>query len=310
MGTRMDGHGILFKNEKFIMNANPKLFSSGWEDYELIDAGGGKKLERWGKIITIRPELQAYFKSELSFVDWKKMAHWEFIQGKGQTGTWKSIQQAPKSWIIEFKKIKIKLELTQFKHLGLFPEQRANWDFLLNELEPGDKVLNLFAYTGIASIISKKLRADVVHVDSVKNLISWAKENMENSNLNDIRWVHEDAMKFIAREEKRENLYRAIIMDPPAWGIGAKGEKWKLEDQIDLLISTSANLLAEDGFLIMNTYTPTVEFEFLKELLPLYFKENQISLNELWMNTTSGKQLYYGNLVRINKLAAQQNYVL
>ena len=292
------------------MNANPKIFTTGWEDYELIDAGGGKKLERWGKIITIRPELQAYFKTELTFVEWKKMAHWEFIQGKGQTGNWKSIKEAPRSWMIEFKKVKIKLELTQFKHLGLFPEQRANWDFLLNELEPGDKFLNLFAYTGVASIIAKKLRTDVVHVDSVKNLISWAKENMEHCNLADIRWVHEDAMKFIAREEKRGNLYRAIFMDPPAWGIGAKGEKWKLEDQIDLLVSTSANLLDENGFLIMNTYTPTVDFDFLKDLLPLYFKENQISLNELWMNTTTGKQLYYGNLVRISKTAAAQNYVL
>jgi 23S rRNA (cytosine1962-C5)-methyltransferase len=306
----LNGYGDGFKNEKFLMNANPKIFTTGWEDYELIDAGGGKKLERWGKIITIRPELQAYFKTELTFVEWKKMAHWEFIQGKGQTGNWKSIKEAPRSWMIEFKKVKIKLELTQFKHLGLFPEQRANWDFLLNELEPGDKFLNLFAYTGVASIIAKKLRTDVVHVDSVKNLISWAKENMEHCNLSDIRWVHEDAMKFIAREEKRGNLYRAIVMDPPAWGIGAKGEKWKLEDQIDLLVSTSANLLDENGFLIMNTYTPTVDFDFLKDLLPLYFKENQISLNELWMNTTTGKQLYYGNLVRISKTAAAQNYVL
>ncbi len=292
------------------MNANPKIFTIGWEDYELIDAGGGKKLERWGKIVTIRPELQAYFKTELSFVEWKKIAHWEFIQGKGQTGNWKSIQEAPRNWMIEFKKVKIKLELTQFKHVGLFPEQRTNWDFLLNELEPGDKFLNLFAYTGAVSIIAKKLRADVVHVDSVKNLISWAKENMENSSLKDIRWVLEDAMKFIAREEKRGNNYRAIVMDPPAWGIGTKGEKWKLEDQIDTLVSTSANLLAEDGIMIMNTYTPTVDFEFLRDLLPLYFKENQISLNELWMNTTTGKQLYYGNLVRIKKQAEAQNYVL
>jgi 23S rRNA (cytosine1962-C5)-methyltransferase len=283
------------------MTENPKIFSQGWEDYELIDAGGGKKLERWGKIITIRPEIQAYFKSELPFTEWRKIAHWEFQEGKGQTGTWKSINKASKFWSIQFKGLSLKLELTQFKHLGIFPEQRINWDFILNELEPGDKFLNLFAYTGIASCIAKKTRADVIHVDSVKNLISWSKENMEISKLSDIRWVHEDALKFIKREVKRNNQYKGIIMDPPAWGLGAKGEKWKLEDQIDSLVSTSAKLLEENGFVIMNTYSPTVSYEFLKEMLPLYFDEKNISLNELWMQTSTSKQLYFGNRVVIQR---------
>jgi 23S rRNA (cytosine1962-C5)-methyltransferase len=283
------------------MTENPKFFSQGWEDYELIDAGGGKKLERWGKIITIRPEIQAYFKSELQFNEWRKMAHWEFHEGKGQTGNWKSLNKAPQIWTIQFKGLTLKLELTQFKHIGIFPEQRLNWDFILNELEPGNKFLNLFAYTGIASCVAKKTRADVVHVDSVKNLISWSKENMENSNLSDIRWVHEDALKFINREVKRNNLYNGIIMDPPAWGLGAKGEKWKLEDHIDDLVSMSAKLLERDGFVIMNTYSPSISYEFLKEMLPLYFDEKDIALNELWMQTSTAKQLYYGNLVRIQK---------
>jgi 23S rRNA (cytosine1962-C5)-methyltransferase len=281
-----------------------KTYASGWSDYELIDAGGGKKLERWGKIITIRPELQAYFKSELPFTEWKKLAHLEFIETKGQAGHWKEIQKAPKTWDITYKKITIKLELTKFKHLGLFPEQQVNWDYLLKELEPNEKFLNLFAYTGAASCIAKSLRADVFHVDSVKNLISWAKENMIKSGLNDIRWVHEDALKFIKREEKRGNNFRGIIMDPPAWGIGAKGEKWKLEDQIDELVATSSKLLTENGFLIMNTYTPSIDIAFLQDLFPLYFPNKKLNISELWMKTTTKKDLYFGNVVRVEKSVA------
>jgi 23S rRNA (cytosine1962-C5)-methyltransferase len=283
------------------MTDNIKLFASGWPDYELIDAGGGKKLERWGKIITIRPELQAYFKSELPFSEWKKIAHFEFVETKGQAGNWKELQKAPKSWEIAYKKVMIKLELTKFKHLGIFPEQKTNWDFILNELEPNEKFLNLFAYTGIASCIAKSVRADVFHVDSVKNLISWAKLNMVQSDLSDIRWVHEDALKFIKREEKRGNKFRGILMDPPAWGIGAKGEKWKLEDQIDELIATCSNLLTENGFLIMNTYTLAIDIQFLQDLFPLYFPNNTISIKELWMKTTTNKELYFGNVVRVEK---------
>ena len=278
-----------------------KVYASGWEDYELIDAGGGKKIERWGKIITIRPELQAYFKSELPFTEWKKLAHLEFIETKGQSGHWKEIQKSPKTWVISYKKIKIKLELTKFKHLGLFPEQQIKWDYLLNEVEPTEKFLNAFAYTGVASCIAKSVRADVFHVDSVKNLISWAKENMTKSGLSDIRWVHEDALKFLKREEKRGNKFRGITMDPPAWGIGAKGEKWKLEDQIDELVSTGSKLLTDNGFLIMNTYTPSIDIHFLKDLFPLYFPNNTVTISELWMKTTTNKDLYFGNLVRVEK---------
>lgn len=283
------------------MTSTPKLFASGWDDYELIDAGGGKKLERWGKIITIRPEVQSYFKSELPFTEWKKIAHWEFNESKGQTGFWKEIQKAPSSWEISYKKVRIKLELTKFKHLGIFPEQQVNWDFLLNELEPNEKFLNLFAYTGIASCMAKSVRSDVFHVDSVKNLISWAKVNMTQSELEDIRWVHEDALKFIKREEKRGNKFRGIVMDPPAWGIGAKGEKWKLEDQIDELIATCSKLLSENGFLIMNTYTPSIDIQFLEDLFPLYFPNNTVTIRELWMKTTTNKELYFGNVVRVEK---------
>jgi len=280
-----------------------KIFATCWDDYELIDAGGNKKLERWGKIVTIRPEIQAYFKPVLPHTEWRKLAHFEFVETSHNSGYWKEIISASHLWVINYKKIKIKLELTKFKHLGIFPEQQVNWDSLLNELESNDKFLNLFAYTGIASCVAKSIRADVFHVDSVKNLISWAKENMLKSKLNDIRWIHEDAIKFMKREEKRGNKFRGILMDPPAWGIGAKGEKWKLEDQIDELVSTSSRLLTENGFLIMNTYTPSIDIQFLQELFPLYFPNKKLNISELWMKTSTNKELYFGNLVKVEKIS-------
>lgn len=158
-----------------------KLYTSGWPDYELIDAGGGKKLERWGDVITIRPEVQAYFKSGKSFDQWRTMAHWEFLPKGAQSGTWKALKKdAPKEWTIAYKDLRFDLQLTKFKHVGLFPEQRVNWDFISDHLSQDSKFLNLFAYTGAASVVAKSAGAETLHVDSVKQLISWAKENMES----------------------------------------------------------------------------------------------------------------------------------
>ncbi len=276
-----------------------RLFASGWKDYELIDAGGGKKLERWGSIVTIRPEVQAYFKSEKPFSDWRKMAHWEFIPKKGQTGVWKSLNKAPESWEIGYKRLKFQLKLTKFKHVGLFPEQNVNWQFLEEHLQSDDRFLNLFAYTGAASLVGRGQGAETFHVDSVKQLISWAKENMELSRLLNIKWVHEDALKFAGRELKREKQYDAIIMDPPAWGIGAKKEKWKLEDKLDELIDTAMKLLSPNGVLVMNTYSPTVDLALLNQMADLYCSDRDWSVQELWMKTSTEKDLYYGNLLRI-----------
>jgi 23S rRNA (cytosine1962-C5)-methyltransferase len=278
-----------------------RIYTSGWSDYELIDAGGGKKLERWGRIITIRPEVQAYFKSEKTFKEWSELAHWEFISKSGQTGEWKQLKvNAPHQWTISYDQLIFNLELTKFKHLGLFPEQRINWDHIKDQLNSEEKFLNLFAYTGAASCIAKNTGAEIIHVDSVKQLIAWAAKNMESSQLNNIKWVLEDALKFALREQKRKNKYQGIIMDPPAYGHGVKGEKWILEDKIDELLAVSATLLDEEGFLIMNTYSPRLDRTTVQSLAKKYFPQRKFEVKELWMKSTTGKDLYYGNLLRVS----------
>ncbi|NBW71812.1 MAG: SAM-dependent methyltransferase [Flavobacteriia bacterium] len=282
------------------MSENLRTYSKSWEYYELLDAGGGKKLERWGNIITIRPEMQAYFHSGIPYTEWRTLAHWEFVEEKGQKGKWKNLQKdSPKKWSIGYKRLKFNLELTNFKHVGLFPEQQNNWDFISSRLNEGDRFLNLFAYTGAASCIARNTGADTFHVDSSKNALAWAKSNMDESKLLNIRWVHEDALKFIQREAKRGNKFNGIVMDPPAWGIGAKGEKWKLEDKIDDLMSAASEVLEKEGFLVMNTYSPMVDVTFITELSEMYFEGMKKEISELYMETKTDKFMYFGNLLRI-----------
>jgi len=273
-----------------------------WPDYELLDAGDGKKLERWGQIITIRPEIQADFKPGWSYAQWYDMAHWEFEEQSSTQGSWLNIKpHAPEQWIIAYGNVNFGLKLTKFKHVGLFPEQQANWQFIKQQLSVGQKVLNLFAYTGAASLVACDNGAEVVHVDSVKQLITWANENRERSGLSDIKWVHEDALKFARRELKRGKHYDGIIMDPPAWGLGAKGEKWKLESHLSGLIETAYGLMNPGAFLILNTYSPKVELADLAKTAGRYFSVNQLEIKQLWMPTKTGKELYCGNLLRAIK---------
>jgi 23S rRNA (cytosine1962-C5)-methyltransferase len=278
----------------------PREYGLPWSDYELLDAGNGKKLERWGKIITIRPDLQANFKSGLPPIKWQAMAHWEFEEQSSTLGNWKTIKPySPEQWTIAYGKLNFALKLTKFKHVGLFPEQQANWRFIQDQACPGQKILNLFAYTGAASLVARACGADVVHVDSVKQMLTWANTNMEHSTLSDIKWVLEDALKFALRELKRGNKYDGIIMDPPAWGLGAKGEKWKLENQLASLIETAYGLMSPKAFLILNTYSPKVTLADLAKAAEQTFSATEIDIKQLWMPAKTGNELFCGNLLRV-----------
>jgi 23S rRNA (cytosine1962-C5)-methyltransferase len=282
------------------MSNDNKTFATGLEGYELIDAGGNRKLERWGEVITIRPERQAYFQSGMPFTEWNEMAHLEFVLDGKKSGHWIDKNPMPDGdWEIGFQDVRFILDKTNYKHVGLFPEQVVNWNVIDEFVEPNHKVLNLFAYTGAASLISRAKGAEVVHVDSVKQLITWARKNMEASSLDGIRWIHEDAMKFASRELKRGNKYNLIVMDPPAWGVGAKKEKWKIEDKLQELMDTASQLLEDGGMLIMNTYSPKVELHEIEGYANAFFKS--FDLKELWMETTTKKQVFYGYLLKARK---------
>ncbi|MGZ5050676.1 MAG: class I SAM-dependent methyltransferase [Methylobacter sp.] len=274
-------------------------YGQPWSDYELLDAGGGKKLERWGEVVTIRPEIQADFKPAWPVSRWLELAHWEFEEQSSTQGRWLNVKPgAPEQWLIAYQNLTFCLKLTKFKHVGLFPEQQANWRFIAERVRPGQKILNLFAYTGAASLIARDAGADVVHVDSVRQMLTWANENKERSNLSDIKWVLEDALKFAGRELKRGNKYDGIVMDPPAWGLGAKGEKWKLENHLAQLIETAYGLMNPGAFLILNTYSPKVELTDLSESAGLFFPARQLDIKQLWLPAQTGKELYCGNLLR------------
>jgi 23S rRNA (cytosine1962-C5)-methyltransferase len=282
-----------------------KLFADFPENYELIDAGGGRKLERWGTVTTIRPEHQAYFAAVLSKKEWHDSADWEFIpksEGSLQ-GAWKKLKpQAPEEWLFPSAGLVFNLRITNNKHLGLFPEQQINWEFLSANLNASKRFLNAFAYTGAASLFGRKTGAEVIHCDSVKPMLDWGKQNQLESGLDGIKWVHEDALKFIRREVKRGNKYDILQLDPPAWGLGAKGEKWKLEELLGTLISEAVQLLNKHGILILNTYSPKVDSKFIRKITSeLEISNKQVETSELWFKTSSGKELYYGIVTRIYK---------
>lgn len=279
-----------------------------WKDYELIDSGDYEKLERFGKYIIRRPEPQAVWRKSLPEKEWEDAADATFKKEKGKTsqdgndkGVWVQKNGMPDQWFINYEykemKLRFRLGLTSFKHVGVFPEQSENWDFIydtvrnLNVSEP--KVLNLFAYTGGASIAAKSAGADVTHVDSVKQVITWSRENMDASYLHDIRWIVEDALKFCRREVKRGKKYNGIILDPPAYGRGPDGEKWILEENIAEIMSLCAQLLEEsNSFLILNLYSMGFSAVIADNLIKDYFSDvKDRTYGELVVPEKSGKNL-------------------
>ena len=247
-----------------------QLLTPTFPDYELIDSGDYEKLERFGKFITRRPEPQALWRKSLSAEEWASMADASFLktsQSKSdERGEWHRKRTMPDRWMIEYSykkmNLRMRLGLTSFKHVGIFPEQAANWNFIYDNIERqiksgiSPKVLNLFAYTGGATLAARAAGADVTHVDSVKQVVTWSRENMESSGLDGVRWIVEDAMKFVHREIRRGNRYDGIILDPPAYGRGANGEKWVLEENIVEMLECCAELLdPQHGFLVLNLYS-------------------------------------------------------
>ena len=252
-----------------------------WKDYEVLDTSGGEKLERWGDYLLVRPDPQVIWQTEKKHPAWKKMNAHYHRSAKGG-GEWEFFD-LPEEWTIGYRGLTFHLKPFSFKHTGLFPEQAVNWDWfsdLIRKRISGEdghgkkpvKVLNLFAYTGGATLAAASVGASVTHVDASKGMVNWAKENAVSSGLSEkpIRWLVDDCGKFVEREIRRGNHYDAIIMDPPSYGRGPKGEIWKIEDAIHPLVKDCAKLLSDDPlFFLINSYTTGFAPSVLSYLLKL-----------------------------------------
>ena len=304
------------------------LTPSNWKDYELIDCGDREKLERFGNYLLRRPEPQAVWSRSLSESDWETQASAQFIRKRGSSssdsqekGEWIMRKGMPERWFISYSYkdliLKFRLGLTAFGHIGIFPEQACNWEYIYDKvrerphpLSPslkqeggkreGYPILNLFAYTGGSSLAARAAGADTFHVDSVKNVISWGKEIMETNGLADIHWVTEDAIKFVRREVTRGKKYRGIILDPPAYGRGPDGEKWVLEEQINEMTGLCRKLLEPAGsFFILNMYSMGLSALVAESLVRSHFKEvSLMESGEFYFADKFGKRLPLGTFLR------------
>lgn len=233
--------------------------ADNWNDYEVIDTSGGEKLERWGDYLLVRPDPQVIWNTPKTNPGWKKKNGHYHRSSKGG-GEWEFFH-LPEEWSIQYRELTFRLKPFSFKHTGLFPEQAANWDWfsrIISQANRPFKVLNLFAYTGGATLSAAKAGAAVTHVDASKGMVTWAKENAAASGLSDapIRWLVDDCVKFVEREIRRGNKYDGIIMDPPSYGRGPKGEIWKIEESIFPFLELTAQILSDDAaFFLLNSYT-------------------------------------------------------
>ncbi len=280
-----------------------------WPDYRLLDCGNQQKLEQFGPYTMIRPEPKALWAKSLSDEQWMNRAHLRFMQGAGfakagkeDSGTWEKLKPVPDRWTIGYRKLfRLRLGLTTFKHVGVFPEQAPNWDYInqrvqkIREKAPQSvpRVLNLFAYTGAASLAARAAGAQVVHLDAVRQVITWGRENMELSGLDGIRWILEDAFRFVKREVRRGNTYQGLVLDPPAYGHGPEGERWKLDDCLHALLQECAHILAgENAFMVLNLYSNGYSALLTDTLARASFPANgNYTFGELYLKDDYGKRL-------------------
>lgn len=303
--------------------------SKNWKDYELVDSGEGYKLERFGRYYLSRPEPKALWDKEMNKEQWDSLIHTSFTPGAGfgkagkeDSGTWNRIRKMPDQWWIEYASeadlhFSLRLGLTAFKHVGVFPEQAPNWEYIYAQtrriveknlsgngpLAPRPKVLNLFAYTGAASMAARCAGADVTHLDSVRQVVTWAHENEDRSGLEGIRWIVEDAMKFVARESRRGNTYQGIILDPPAYGHGPKGEKWKLDECLNDMMKGVAKILApKDSFMVLNLYSNGFSAMLGETVVRQTLgRDSKIQSGELVLSDRFGKALPLSIFVRLER---------
>lgn len=295
-----------------------QLLTPTFPDYELLDSGDFEKLERFGRYVTRRPEPQAIWHRSMSDEEWQRAADASFLRTSAsksdERGEWRLKPQMPDRWQVEYSyknmHLKMRLALTSFKHVGIFPEQAANWNFIYDTIEQQNKagfaprVLNLFAYTGGATLAARAAGADVTHVDSVKQVVTWSRENMESSGLDGVRWIVEDALKFVRREVRRGNRYDGIILDPPAYGRGANGEKWVLEENIGEMLECCAALLDPDhGFLVLNLYSMGLSALLARTALRQMFSQTgREEMGELYFSDRFGKELPLGTFCRFSRM--------
>ncbi|MBQ3551756.1 MAG: class I SAM-dependent methyltransferase [Clostridia bacterium] len=277
--------------------------SDNWKSYELIDVGGGEKFERWGDHTLLRPEPQGVWPASL-----RNKADAHYIRSSSGGGQWNFAKTLPESWVIEYNDLSFIVRPTGFKHTGLFPEQAVNWDWMRNKIKQSRltnfRVLNLFAYTGGATCALAAEGAEVVHVDAAKGIVQWAKQNLAQCGLSDapVRFIVDDAMKFVLREQRRGRTYHGILMDPPSYGRGPNGEMWKLEESLYPLVKECVKLLDDEAkFFLLNSYTtglaPTIAENVLK--VALYDRQGVVESDEVGLPiTNSGLALPCGATAR------------
>ena len=248
-------------------------YTDDFNDYELLDMSNGEKLEKWGKYILIRPDPQIVWREKENPDLWK-LAHARYIRSNTGGGHWEKLKNMDESWKIKYKDMNFNLKLMGFKHTGLFPEQSVNWNYMQEKIENRlknkneVKVLNLFAYTGGASIACSKAGASVCHVDSSQGMTNWAKDNARDSGISNIRFIVDDVLKFVNREIRRNNKYDCIIMDPPSYGRGKSGEVWSIENNLYDLVAMCSKILSDNPlFLVINTYTGGLSGTIIKNIV-------------------------------------------